>query len=249
MTTLALFPHQQARDVMPGMAWHGHGRHGIGAGMGFATWALMIAMWWIMMIAMMTPSAAPTILLYARVSSPRRSRKARSRTSSRRPAPSPRAICWSGSDSPLAAAALHWALERAGHRFGDDDGLAEPLAIGRRPDRCRRRISSRRLKISALRIAARRRRSFRAIGARMPGRAAPRRNARRVLCRLLLAADGTVVCGRRDEPGLDRCARHSGADRKGASSGPMGRPRRRHRPDRLGRRHARGLRREHHHLE
>jgi predicted metal-binding membrane protein len=27
----------------------------------------MIAMWWIMMIAMMTPSAAPTILLYARV--------------------------------------------------------------------------------------------------------------------------------------------------------------------------------------
>ena len=34
---------------------------------GFATWALMIAMWWIMMIAMMTPSAASTILLYARV--------------------------------------------------------------------------------------------------------------------------------------------------------------------------------------
>ena len=31
------------------------------------TWALMLAMWWVMMIAMMTPSAAPTILLYARV--------------------------------------------------------------------------------------------------------------------------------------------------------------------------------------
>ena len=30
-------------------------------------WALMLAMWWTMMIAMMTPSAAPTILLYARV--------------------------------------------------------------------------------------------------------------------------------------------------------------------------------------
>ncbi|WP_292609385.1 DUF2182 domain-containing protein, partial [Mesorhizobium sp.] len=27
----------------------------------------MIAMWWVMMIAMMSPSAAPTILLYARV--------------------------------------------------------------------------------------------------------------------------------------------------------------------------------------
>ncbi|TIM05254.1 MAG: DUF2182 domain-containing protein, partial [Mesorhizobium sp.] len=34
---------------------------------GGANWALMIAMWWIMMIAMMSPSAAPTILLYARV--------------------------------------------------------------------------------------------------------------------------------------------------------------------------------------
>jgi predicted metal-binding membrane protein len=65
MTTLAFFPHQQAQDLMqamPGMqvdtarsAW------------GIGTWVLMIAMWWIMMIAMMTPSAAPTILLYARV--------------------------------------------------------------------------------------------------------------------------------------------------------------------------------------
>jgi predicted metal-binding membrane protein len=32
-----------------------------------STWALLLAMWWVMMIAMMTPSAAPTILLYARV--------------------------------------------------------------------------------------------------------------------------------------------------------------------------------------
>jgi predicted metal-binding membrane protein len=30
-------------------------------------WALMLAMWWVMMIAMMVPSATPTILLYARV--------------------------------------------------------------------------------------------------------------------------------------------------------------------------------------
>jgi predicted metal-binding membrane protein len=71
MTTLALFPHQQAQDVMPGMS----GMPGMDMGAtaprwmawGFATWVLMIAMWWIMMIAMMTPSAAPTILLYARV--------------------------------------------------------------------------------------------------------------------------------------------------------------------------------------
>jgi predicted metal-binding membrane protein len=32
-----------------------------------ATWLLMIGMWWIMMIAMMIPSAAPMILLHARV--------------------------------------------------------------------------------------------------------------------------------------------------------------------------------------
>jgi predicted metal-binding membrane protein len=30
-------------------------------------WALTIAMWWVMMVAMMTPSAAPAILLYDRV--------------------------------------------------------------------------------------------------------------------------------------------------------------------------------------
>ena len=30
-------------------------------------WCLMIVMWWVMMIAMMLPSASPTVLLYARV--------------------------------------------------------------------------------------------------------------------------------------------------------------------------------------
>jgi predicted metal-binding membrane protein len=32
-----------------------------------AYWAIMLAMWWVMMVAMMTPSAAPMILLYGRV--------------------------------------------------------------------------------------------------------------------------------------------------------------------------------------
>jgi predicted metal-binding membrane protein len=32
-----------------------------------AYWALMLMMWWVMMIAMMIPSAAPMVLLYARV--------------------------------------------------------------------------------------------------------------------------------------------------------------------------------------
>lgn len=55
MTTLTLFPHQQASAAAGSSPW------------GTETWLLMIAMWWTMMIAMMTPSAAPTILLYARV--------------------------------------------------------------------------------------------------------------------------------------------------------------------------------------
>ena len=48
MTTLSLFPHAQADDM----------------GAMDSTWPIVIAMWWVMMIAMMTPSAAPLVLLY-----------------------------------------------------------------------------------------------------------------------------------------------------------------------------------------
>ena len=51
MTTLSFFPHRQA-DMMGEME---------------STWPLVIAMWWVMMIAMMTPSAAPLVLLYGLV--------------------------------------------------------------------------------------------------------------------------------------------------------------------------------------
>ena len=74
MTTLALFPHQQAAATanmagnMAGgtMAAMG-GAAKSAASSGLARWVVAIAMWWVMMIAMMAPSAAPTILLYARV--------------------------------------------------------------------------------------------------------------------------------------------------------------------------------------
>jgi predicted metal-binding membrane protein len=64
MTEFALFPHRSLPE-MAGMA-------GMPMGPSEVRWsadygALMIAMWWTMMIAMMTPSAAPAILLYARV--------------------------------------------------------------------------------------------------------------------------------------------------------------------------------------
>lgn len=48
MTTLSLFPHLQA-DVMGEMD---------------STWLVVVGMWWVMMIAMMTPSAAPLVLVY-----------------------------------------------------------------------------------------------------------------------------------------------------------------------------------------
>jgi len=51
MTTLSLFPHRQA-DVVGEMD---------------STWPVVVAMWWVMMIAMMTPSAAPLVLLYGLV--------------------------------------------------------------------------------------------------------------------------------------------------------------------------------------
>jgi predicted metal-binding membrane protein len=51
MTTLSLFPHLQAE---------------VGGSMN-ADWPVVIAMWWGMMIAMMTPSSAPLILLYGLV--------------------------------------------------------------------------------------------------------------------------------------------------------------------------------------
>ncbi|MEO6623296.1 MAG: DUF2182 domain-containing protein [Burkholderiaceae bacterium] len=59
MTTLALFPHR-AGAAMAGMAmappdWTP------------TTWVLVVGMWWAMMLAMMAPSAAPAILLHARV--------------------------------------------------------------------------------------------------------------------------------------------------------------------------------------
>ncbi|KML47151.1 metal-binding integral membrane protein [Burkholderia cepacia] len=51
MTTVALFPHRLADDM----------------GSMDPSLPTVIAMWWVMMIAMMTPSAAPLVMLYRRV--------------------------------------------------------------------------------------------------------------------------------------------------------------------------------------
>ena len=117
MSTLSLFPHLEAAGMVPDMPGMGTGGMDMGgtpiapAPWAFATWALMIAMWWIMMIAMMAPSAAPTILLYARVN--------RHALAERRDKCAPTGafaagylLVWLGFS--VAAAALHWGLERAG---------------------------------------------------------------------------------------------------------------------------------------
>jgi predicted metal-binding membrane protein len=113
MTTLALFPHQQAHNMMPGMPGMDMGATAPGrTAWGFATWALMIAMWWIMMIAMMTPSAAPTILLYARV---HRHALAQGQVQAKLAPTGAFAagylLVWLG--FAVAATTLHWVLERA----------------------------------------------------------------------------------------------------------------------------------------
>jgi predicted metal-binding membrane protein len=112
MTTLALFPHKHADPMlsMPGMDM---GATALGGpAWGFTIWVLVITMWWVMMIAMMMPSAAPAILLYAQVH-----RRALAQVQIQdRLAPTwafaAAYLCaWLG--FAVVAAALHWALQRA----------------------------------------------------------------------------------------------------------------------------------------
>jgi predicted metal-binding membrane protein len=114
MTTLTLFPHLQAHDLMPSMpGMNMSAPSSERAAWGFAGWALMIAMWWIMMIAMMTPSAAPAILMYARVyrhalaQHPVQDKLAPTGAFA-----SGYMLVWLG--FAVAAAALHWVLESTG---------------------------------------------------------------------------------------------------------------------------------------
>jgi predicted metal-binding membrane protein len=117
MTTLAPFPHQQAPAMMPDMPDMPGMDMGATAQQrtpwGFGTWALIITMWWIMMIAMMTPSAAPTILLFALV---HRHALAQGQVKENLAPTGAFAagymLVWLAFS--IAAAALHWALERTG---------------------------------------------------------------------------------------------------------------------------------------
>ena len=80
---------------------------------GLSYWLMMLAMWWVMMVAMMVPSATPMILLYARVTRHAQKKGQMEGTAV------PTAvfglgylIAWLGFS--VAATALQWALEQAG---------------------------------------------------------------------------------------------------------------------------------------
>lgn len=118
MTTLSLFPHKTtAADMagmnamdMQGMDMSAASRHA--AGWTLDRWSLTLAMWWVMMAAMMTPSAAPAILLYGRV---HRTAAAQQRGAAIGPAWAftlGYLLVWLAFS--LAATGLHFGLERAG---------------------------------------------------------------------------------------------------------------------------------------
>ena len=84
---------------------------------GIEYWVVMFFMWWIMMIAMMTPSAAPIVLLHARVA---RHGQAKGRMAA---GPVPTAVFYGGylavwAGFSVAATAAQWGLERVGLMHG-----------------------------------------------------------------------------------------------------------------------------------
>jgi predicted metal-binding membrane protein len=108
MTSLSLFPHKAAHPMaaMPGMAMQP-------AAWSPGAWALTIAMWWTMMVAMMAPSAAPTILLYARVRGHVVAQGQGAAGLARTGAfAAGYVLIWLGFS--VAAAVLYWGLERTG---------------------------------------------------------------------------------------------------------------------------------------
>jgi predicted metal-binding membrane protein len=121
MTSASLFPHRHAAGPAPGMPIPQPGMPGMGTvaphnavpPWSIATWGLMLSMWWIMMIAMMTPSAAPTILLYARAHRHALAQGAEpARLAPTGAFAAGYLLVWLGFS--IAAAALHFLLERAG---------------------------------------------------------------------------------------------------------------------------------------
>lgn len=100
-------------------AWIASGA-GMGMTMGWdATRTLLtLAMWWVMMVAMMVPAAAPTVLLYAKSAQPPHSAAFLTGY----------LLCWLGFS--VAAVALQFALEEAGRLTHMDMALSSRWLAG-----------------------------------------------------------------------------------------------------------------------
>ena len=99
MTHLALFPHRAA-DAMAAMAAPE------------ISSITVVAMWWIMMIGMMTPSAAPLVLLYARVMRHASTHASRPTYASTAALAAGYLLVWLGFS--VVATAMHYLLQAAG---------------------------------------------------------------------------------------------------------------------------------------
>jgi hypothetical protein len=161
---------------------------------------LMISMWWVMMVAMMLPSAAPMLLLFARVN-----RKEKAAGSPLMPtgafAPG-YLIAWGGFS--VLAVGLQWALEAARVMSPMPGGDRQRMDRRRHP-RGRRLMATHAVEDhvpAPLPLAARL--SDRQLARGPLGRIADGIGARRILSRVLLVLDGAAVLRRRNEPVLDR---------------------------------------------
>ena len=230
MSTTSLFPHTLSEmNAMAGMesmppSWS----------VGYA--ALMAAMWWIMMIAMMTPSAAPTILLYARVH--RHAQNSGQIEEALVPTGAfalGYLVAWAG--FALAATALQWGLETLGQvssamMWSQSKYFSAAILLGR--GRLPVHPGERRL-LEALQVAGPIYR--RAFFWKSYGRHPHGPHSRRLLHRMLLGVNGASFCRRRDEHSLDRfdralCVRRETQPARAADGPHSGRG-----ADDLGRRH------------
>ena len=184
-------------------------------------WLIMVLMWWVMMIAMMTPSATPLVLLYARAT-----RHAQTRGQLAAGAVPTGTfllgylVAWLSFS--IVATSAQWGLEKAGLVHGmkmwsiDRHFTAALLIIvGSLPVDAAQIRLSRTLQVAGAF-------SVTALAAGLLGGVRDGDRARRLLSRLLLVPDGAAVRRRHHEPRLDRRPRHFRPRREGCPDGPLG---------------------------
>jgi predicted metal-binding membrane protein len=164
--------------------------------------AFVFAMWAVMMVGMMAPSAAPMILMYARVG--RQAKVAGKPLAATGWFASGYFLAWIGFS--LAATSVQWVVERAAlldSRMASASnvfGGIVLIAVGAYQWTPLKDICLAECQSVPVPDAPRR------LSWRFAWLHAARASPRGLLCRLLLGSDGTLVCGWGDERGLDRAS-------------------------------------------